>query len=62
MNPNSLIGKPVPPGDMNELTGIIDVGKRTQDTITKVGLIGGIILVGILIVVIVLMLKNRKKA
>ena len=31
MNPNSLVGKtPVPPSDMNELTGIIDVGKKRK--------------------------------
>lgn len=63
MNPNSLVGKtPVPPSDMNELTGIIDVGKKAQDITTKIGLIGGIIVVGILIIVVALMLKKRKRA
>ncbi len=62
LNPDSL--KPVAPKTTNELTDshtIIDVGKRTQDTIKKVGTIGAIALVVIVILVIVLIIKKKKK-
>lgn len=61
---NSNSFKPVLPKTTNELTDshtIIDVGKRTQDTVQKVGTIGAIVLAIIVVLVIVLIIKKKKK-
>ena len=62
VDPNSL--KPVAPKTTNELTDshtVVDVGKRTQDTVQKVGTIGAIVLAIIVVLVIVLIIKKKKK-
>ena len=62
IDPNSL--KPVAPKTTNELTDshtVIDIGKRTQDTVQKVGTIGAIALAIIVGLVIVLIIKKKKK-
>lgn len=62
VNPNSF--KPAMPETTNETTNshtIIDVDKRTQDTVQKVGTIGAIVLAIIVVLVIVLIIKKKKK-
>ena len=62
VNPNSF--KPAMPENTNETTNshtIIDVGKRTQDTVQKVGTIGAIVLAIIVVLVIVLIIKKKRK-
>ncbi len=61
-NPDSF--KPVAPKTTNELTDshtIVDVGKRTQDTVQKVVTIEAIVLAIIVVLVIVLIIKKKKK-
>ncbi len=62
VDPNSF--KVVAPEITNETTNshtIIDVDKRTQDTVQKVGTIGAIVLAIIVVLVIVLIIKKKKK-
>ena len=62
VDPNSF--KAVAPETTNETTNshtIIDVGKRTQDTVQKVGIIGTIVLTIIVVLVIVLIIKKKRR-
>ena len=62
VDPNSF--KPVAPETTNETTNshtIIDVGKRTQDTVQKVGTTGVIVLAIIVVLAIVLIIKKKRK-
>lgn len=40
---------------------MIDLGKKTMDTVQKIGIIGAIILTIVVILIIVLILKKKKK-
>lgn len=62
VNPDLL--KPVSPKAPNTLTdsqAIIDIGKKTTETVQKIGIIGAIILTIVVILIIVLILKKKKR-
>lgn len=62
MNPDSL--RPSIPKTTNELTdshAIIDVGERVNNTVQKVGIIGAIALVIIVVLATVLIIKKKRK-